>query len=328
MPLARPVRAVALLLLLSPIAVPSVPAQPASAPPAPAPATSATATASPVSGIRNKISAADLLSAESMLEVHRAKNGEDGPWLVGYAWLSRGALLLGDEDKARRYSAAVYAECAKRVAAGADLAKDSELAYALGAVIEVEAQQLQARKGRRKAAEYVRSELAKWTAPVSFRSRLNKRIDLLTMEGTPAPEFAIEDFVGEPPPSLASLRGKPVVLYVWDKGCGDCRAQAPALVKTKERFAKSDVEFVALTRYYDNGDERLTEKARADSSWQASHKEMGPVPIVVSDASMERYGGSSTPTFVFIDRKGVVRRYSPTRLTEGELERSVQALLD
>src|SRR5262245_65668662 len=32
---------------------------------------------SPVQGIRNKVSAGDLLSAESVLEVHRAKNGED-----------------------------------------------------------------------------------------------------------------------------------------------------------------------------------------------------------------------------------------------------------
>lgn len=42
---------------------------------------------------------------------------------------------------------------------------------------------------------------------------------------------------------------------------------------------------------------------------------------------MVRYGGSSTPTFVFIDRKGIVRRYTPTRLTEEELDRTVRELL-
>ena len=59
--------------------------------PAPPPATASTAVTtapadsvakpapptSPVSGIRNKISAGDLLSAESILEVYREKNGED-----------------------------------------------------------------------------------------------------------------------------------------------------------------------------------------------------------------------------------------------------------
>ena len=264
-----------------------------------------------------------------MLESHRADHGENGPWLVGYAWLSRGALLLGETEKARRYSAAVYADCARRIAGGGDLTKDGDLRYALGAVIEVEAQLLECRKGSRKAAEYVRAELAKWNnAPVSFRSRLQKRIDLLTLEGSPAPELAVEDHLGEAPPSLASLRGKPVVLYIWDKGCGDCRAQAPTLLKTRERFRGDDVQFVALTRYYDTGDERLTEKSRADSVWSVQLKGMGPTPVVISDASMEAYGGSSTPTFVFVDRKGIVRRYTPTRLTEEELTRSVQALLD
>ena len=336
-PLRRARTSLALLLIAAPSALaqgapPTAPTPPASTPaPAattPAAATSAPAPPSPVSGIRNKLSAADLLSAESMLESHRANHGEDGPWLVGYAWLARGALLLGEAEKAQRYSAEVYAECSRRVAAGGDLTKDGDLRYALGAVIEVEAQRIERKQGRRKAADYVRGELAKWNAPVSFRSRLQKRIDLLTLEGTEAPELAVEDFLGERPPSLKDLRGKPVVLYIWDKGCGDCRAQAPFLVKAKERLASEGVQFVALTRYYDPGDDLLTEKARADSAWKATLEGMGPTPVVFSNASMERYGGSSTPTFVFVDRKGIVRRYTPTRLTEDELTRSVRALLD
>ena len=42
---------------------------------------------------------------------------------------------------------------------------------------------------------------------------------------------------------------------------------------------------------------------------------------------MQRWGGSSTPTFAFVDRRGVVRRYTPTRLTEEALDREVAALL-
>ena len=47
------------------------------------------------------------------------------------------------------------------------------------------------------------------------------------------------------------------------------------------------------------------------------------MPIVISTASMERYGGSSTPTFVFIDRTGIVRWYTPTRLTEEALDQAI-----
>jgi cytochrome c biogenesis protein CcmG/thiol:disulfide interchange protein DsbE len=277
--------------------------------------------------MRNKISAGDLLSAESILEVYRAKQGEDGPWLVGYAWLARGAQLLGDDAKAERYNREVYENCARRIAGGADLTKDDDVAYALGSAIEVEAQRIAQKRGARKSVEYVRGELGKWNGKVSFRSRLNKRIDLLTLEGETAPALAVEDFVGEPPPSLASLRGKPVILYVWDKGCGDCRAQAPTLVKAMKQFDDKGVQLVALTRFHDLDQAPVVEKARVDSSWNATMAEAGRVPIVVSDVSMERYGGSSTPTFVFIDRKGVVRRYTPTRLTEDELNRTIEALL-
>jgi len=326
MPLASPVRALAAALLLSLSAASAAPAQPAPIP-APTPAAAPAPPPSPVGGIRNKISADDLLSAESILEVHRERHGEDGPWLLGWAWLTRGALLTGEHDKARDYARDLYAECSRRVAAGGSLHEDGDLRYALGAVIEVEAQRIERTNGRRRAAGYVRSQLAKWDAPVSFRSRLNKRIDLLTLEGEAAPALVVEDHLGEPPPALAELRGKPVVLYVWDKGCGDCRAQAPALNRAMEKFGDR-VELVALTRYYDTGEERLTEKARADSAWQAQHAALGGTPVVLSTASMERYGGSSTPTFVFVDRKGVVRRYTPTRLTQQELERSVRALLD
>ena len=42
---------------------------------------------------------------------------------------------------------------------------------------------------------------------------------------------------------------------------------------------------------------------------------------------MLRYGGSSTPTFVFIDAAGVVRAYLPYRLTEGRLAEEADKLL-
>lgn len=56
------------------------------------------------------------------------------------------------------------------------------------------------------------------------------------------------------------------------------------------------------------------------AAWESSYAEVGPLPIVLSTASMKRYGGSGTLTFVFIDRAGIVRRYTPTRLTDDELE--------
>jgi thiol-disulfide isomerase/thioredoxin len=274
--------------------------------------------------MRSKLSAGDLLSAESMLEVHRAEHGEDGLHLAGLSWLARGALLVGDTDKAKRYADEVRARCADRLSKGARIEDDHDLETALGAAIEVQAQLLERSKGVRAAAEFVRGELARVDRPEALRVRLNKRIDLLTLVGSPAPELVAEDWVGDPPPSLASLRGKPVVLFVFAPWCGDCKAQAAALAKVRKRYAPEGFRFIALTRYHESeGADRVREKAGIDSVWKAVYSDVGTIPIVISTASGERYGGSSTPTFVFIDREGIVRRYTPTRLTEAEFDRTL-----
>ena len=298
-----------------PPSAPPAPAEPAP-PPAPAPPPN------PVTFIRSKIAAGDLLSAESIVEVIRAENGEDATWLSGLAWLARGALLLGDEAKAKRYAGEARAHVADATAKGAKLEDDHALELAWGTAIEVEAQLLERRSGSRKAVEFVRGELAKTSGPVALRSRLNKRLNMMTLAGTAAPELVVEDFAGEARPAgLAALKGKPVVLFLWAEWCGDCKGMARALAHARKTHA--DVAFVGLTRYYDDGDKRPAEKARVEDVWKTVYADVGTMPIVISTASMERYGGSSTPTFVFIDRTGIVRRYTPTRLTEEALDQAI-----
>jgi cytochrome c biogenesis protein CcmG/thiol:disulfide interchange protein DsbE len=282
---------------------------------------------SPVSAMRNKLSAGDLLSAESILEVYRAQNGEDGAYLAGLSWLARGAFMLGDVEKAKRYTADVRARCADSIAHRADPEKNHNLEIALGAAIEVEAQMIARSSGAPRAAAYVRRELGRIKGPVALRTRLNKRLDLLTLTGSPAPELVIEDFIGERPPTLAALRGKPVVLFLWAEWCSDCKGQAATLARVKARHAGEGLQVVAITRYYDEDSLRAAEKARVDSVWKAAYSDVGTIPILISTASMERYGGSSTPTFVFVNRAGIVRWYTPTRLTETEFDRALAPIL-
>ncbi len=260
--------------------------------------------------------------------MHRDKSGEDGAYLSGLAWLARGALLVGDFEKADRYAADVRRRCADSLAHGTDLEKNQTVEIALGAAIEVKAQRLERTKGTRAAASYLRTELAGIKGPVSLRSRLNKRLNMLTLTGAPAPELVIEDFLGDSPPTLASLRGKPVLLFLWAEWCHDCKVQEASLARVQARYAGKGLQTITVTRYYeDDVAKRPREKAKVDSVWKAVYqKGLGNLPIVMSTASCERYGASSTPTFVFIDRKGIVRRYTPTRLTEAEFDRTLAEL--
>ena len=312
-------------------AAPANPATSATAPTAPTAATPAapaapTAPTSPVSGIRNKISAADLPSAESILEVYRVKFGEDSNWLTGLSWLARGALLTGDTTRARRYADEVRIRVDQKLAAGGDLEKD-HLEIPAGASIEVVAQLLARERSPKIAADYVRGQLARLKGPPAFQSRLNKRINILELEGTPAPELAVDDFLGARPPTLASLKGRPVVLFMFAEWCGDCRAQAAALAGARTRHAANGLQVIAVTRFYEDSlADRVREKARVDSVWKADYADLRDVPVAFSTASMIRYGVSSTPTFVLVDTKGIVRRYTPTRLTNDELDQAIGAL--
>jgi thiol-disulfide isomerase/thioredoxin len=301
-------------------------APPAAATSAPAVTSTSTVPPSPVTGIRNKLAAGDLLSAESIAEAWRVQHGADSPWLSGYAWLARGALMLGEPVKAKLYADSAYLYCKQRVAAGADLELDGPLETALGAAIEVKAQLIERTRGRAAATNFVRAEIAKLKGPASLLSRLQKRANMISLIGERAPELVFEEPSANTP-TLRSLIGRPVLLFLFNPTCGDCRAQEPTLEALRARHLKDGLQVIAVTRWYDEPKGRAAEKAVLDSVWATTYKGFDSTPVVVSTASMLRYGGSSTPTFVFIDRAGIVRGYTPTRLTEAEFERRVAAIM-
>lgn len=302
-------------------------------PPAPSPAPSPTPPPNiDVRMIRLKISAGDLPSAESILEYHRAEHGEDGDYTMGVAWVARGAALLGDWKSASAWAKTAGKIADSKLKSSADYEKEGEAVYALGTSIEVEAEALAA-SGRK--AEAIRlldaseKEQEKAGAPYNLRARIWKRRNILELAGRPAPEIRADDRIagGRDVTSLASLRGKPVVLFFWWEACGDCRMQAETFRKVVEKYSGKGVAFVAPTRYYHKADERADEKVKIEKSWSEVYKLTDAVPVPISDAAMLRYGVSATPTFVFVDRNGIVKRYSATRMSEERLSDEIDRLL-
>ena len=70
----------------------------------------------------------------------------------------------------------------------------------------------------------------------------------------PAPELALKDQSGQEH-SLASYRGKVVVLNFWATWCMPCRHELPMLNKLAQEYTGKDVEFVAASL-----DEKDTQK--------------------------------------------------------------------
>ncbi len=271
--------------------------------------------------VRLKISAGDLLTGEAAVEEYRRTKGLDAEALDAVGWLARGALLLGRSDRAAAHVAELRA---------AIPGETPEVVVPLGAAVEVEGKLLLAREGRGASLRFLEEELARAKDP-ALRSRIRKNVNLLSLEGQPAPEVGGTGPAGEPAPSLASLRGRPVLVYLWAAGCGDCKAQAPVLARVLARYRDRGLAVVAPTRLYGDGPGGRTptpaeEKAEIAKAWGATEG-LSSVPVPVDTETMVRYGASATPTIVLVDRKGVVRFYTPTRVSESELARRVEELL-
>jgi len=278
--------------------------------------------------IRLKISAGDLPSAESILEVHRAEKGEDGDYLLGLAWLARGAALTGDWKAASSHAKSARDLAEAKLKSRADYDSNREAVYALGTSIEVQAQALVASGKKSEAIRFLdESSRAQEKTPFNLRARIWKRRNLIELVGQKAPAIRGEDHLGGEAPSLESLKGTPVVLFFWWEACGDCKMQAAAFRRTVEKYSPKGVAFIAPTRFYASPGDRAEEKGKIGKAWKEIYALPDSVTVPIGDDAMLRYGVSATPTFAFVDRKGVVTRYSPTRMTEERLSAAIEDLL-
>jgi thiol-disulfide isomerase/thioredoxin len=272
--------------------------------------------------VRSKLSAGDLASGIAAVEDYRKATGKDAEYLDAVGWLARGSEMLHRPEQAKEYIAELRREIP---------AETPELVVPLGAAIEVQARLLATESGRGAAIRYLQDELAHASAP-SLRSRINKNVNLLSLEGQPAPPIAMAEFAGSKPPSMSSLDGTPVLLFFFAAGCGDCKAQAPSLARVWQKYKPQGLTLLAVTRLYGSAfhDKPVTpaeEKAEIDTAWGEIYSGLDGVPAIIDTETMVRYGASATPTFALIDRKGLVRLYAPTRLSEAELSRRIDEVL-
>jgi thiol-disulfide isomerase/thioredoxin len=169
---------------------------------------------------------------------------------------------------------------------------------------------------------YLEGEFVRWRA-TSMAARIRKNVHLISLEGKPAPAIDMRQFIGAKPPTLAALKGKPVVLFFWAHWCPDCKRQGPILARLEREFASKGLVVLGPTQHYgyvaDGADAAPAVEtpyiAKVQKQFYADLK----MTVPLSQDNFKNWGCSTTPTLALIDRQGIVRLYHPGDLSYEQL---------
>ena len=283
-----------------------------------------------VNDVRINIAQHDFAKAESRIQAYRAQEGVTPELVEAVSWLGRGALADKLLDKADAYAAETR-NLSLELLKKRTLDAERRLPTALGASIEVQAHVLAGRGERAHAVSFLQKELETWRN-TSMRSRIQKNIHLLSLEGKPALPLEDKQWIGVRPPSLASLKGHPVLLFFWAHWCGDCKRTGPEIEKIKSTFAPRGLVVLGPTQLYGyvaGGKDAPSEQEMRyiEEIRSRFYAGLADMPVPVSEENMRNYGVSSTPTLVLIDKRGLVRMYHPGVMPYEELWARVEALM-
>jgi len=134
----------------------------------------------------------------------------------------------------------------------------------------------------------------------------------------PAPDFQLKDLAGKDL-SLASAKGKVILLNFWATWCGPCRAEIPSLIELQNRY-KDRLQIISLV--VDDDDE--------DAVKQVIDSEGINYPVALSTNQIRfAYGGiPALPTLFVINTEGRVVQKHVGLFNPSLYDTKVRALLD
>ncbi len=115
--------------------------------------------------------------------------------------------------------------------------------------------------------------------------------------GQQAPAFSLQKLNGTGTVSLASLRGKAVVLNFFASWCGPCKREAPALEKVWRDYRAQGVIVLGID---------TNDQASQGRGFVAAHGVTYPTVGGAGNGMMERYGIPGFPVTYVLDRRGRV----------------------
>jgi len=148
------------------------------------------------------------------------------------------------------------------------------------------------------------------------------------LKGKPAPPFVLEDLSGKKV-SLASYKGKAVLINFWATWCGPCKIETPWLVELRNQYAAQGFEILGVsTDDLDRDDVKLFANEKKDIVKSA--QQLGiDYPVLIDGATLSKpYDGlDEMPTSYFVDRKGTVVAVQLGLTSKADIEGNIKKAL-
>jgi thiol-disulfide isomerase/thioredoxin len=284
-----------------------------------------------IADTRAAIAAGDFAKAEGVVQADRKANGITPANLEAQSWLGRGALAAKQYDKAETYAEATY-KVATAQLKSRPMDQEPRLPIAIGAAIEVLGQVGAARGERTEAVSFLKGELEKYKA-TSLYKRIQKNINLISLDGQKAMPLETAEFLGSRAPSFDALKGKVVLMFFWAHWCPDCKTMGPVLDRLLAKYGGQGLTILAPTQRYGYVAAGREAPAAEEMKYiemvrDRDYPWMAKVPVPVSEKGHRDYGVSTTPTVVLVDRDGLIRLYNPGQMKEEAIEPLVRKLVE
>jgi len=150
------------------------------------------------------------------------------------------------------------------------------------------------------------------------------------LDGKPAPNFALEDLSGKQV-SLASYKGKAVMINFWATWCGPCKLETPWIVDLRQKYAAQGFEVLGVDTEGDDlapGDKAGWAKAQAAASKFAADEKIQYPVLLDGDSISREYGGlDDLPASFFVDKSGKVVAATVGSSSESDIEGNIKKAL-